>query len=58
MGYLQGAREVVWGKIYLVRSRQGERTKRTGSAVCGVVVMRGHQRPEPEEERKTGPPVL
>ena len=58
MGYLQGAIEVGWGKIYLVRSRQGERTKRTGSAVCGVAVMRGHQRPEPEEERKTGPPVL
>lgn len=33
MGYLQGAMEVVWGKIYLVKWA-GERTKRTGCAVC------------------------
>lgn len=58
MEYLQGAMEVVWGKIYLVRSGQGERTKRTGCAVCGVAIMRGHHHPELEEERKAGPPVL
>ena len=58
VGYLQEAMEVVWGKIYLVRSGQGKRTKRTGWAVCGVAIMRGHCHPELEEERKTGPPVL